>query len=155
MLAGAPACTPQKPAAGPLAERSAAGLEQVAVIIRSGSRVHRFVAEVARSPEEQAVGLMHRQSLAPDRAMLFPYDPPQPASFWMKNTLIPLSIAFVDEAGRVIEIRDMEPCAAEPCPMYGADAPFVLAVEANLGWFEEAGVEVGARAELGGDPSGG
>ena len=145
MLAGAPACTPQKPAAGPLAERSAAGLEQVAVIIRSGSRVHRFVAEVARSPEEQAVGLMHRQSLAPDRAMLFPYDPPQPASFWMKNTLIPLDIVLIRPDGTIARIAaNTVPLSLEPVPSL---EPVAAVLEIAGGRAAELGIEPGDRVE--------
>src|SRR5687768_113042 len=90
MLAtGTAACTP---AQAPLLERSAAGLEQTRLTIHSGSKRHPFIVEIARTPQEQAQGLMNRQALAPDRGMIFPYDPPQPASFWMKNTLIPLDI---------------------------------------------------------------
>ena len=66
----------------------------------------------------------------------------------MKDTLIPLSIAFVDEAGRVIDVLDMQPCESDPCPTYGVDEPYVLAVEANLGWFDDHGVGAGDRAEL-------
>ena len=66
----------------------------------------------------------------------------------MKDTLIPLSIAFVDEAGRVIGMRDMQPCESDPCPTYGIDEPYVLAIEANLGWFDRAGIEVGDRVEV-------
>ena len=66
----------------------------------------------------------------------------------MKDTLVPLSIAFVNDTGRVIGVRQMQPCEADPCPTYGIDQPFVLAIEANLGWFDRAGIEVGDRAEL-------
>ena len=99
-------CTPSDPAQAPVAERSAAGLEQVPLTIRSASGTHRFTVEVARTPEEQATGLMHRQSLAPDRGMLFPYDTPQPASFWMKNTLIPLDMIFIRPDGTIARIAD-------------------------------------------------
>jgi uncharacterized membrane protein (UPF0127 family) len=80
--------------------------------------------------------------------MAFVFDAPSDTAFWMKDTLIPLSIAFVDDVGRVIGVRDMEPCEADPCPTYGVDRPFVLAIEANLGWFDRAGIRVGDRAEL-------
>jgi uncharacterized membrane protein (UPF0127 family) len=87
-------------------EQSAAGLQQVPLTITTaGGRKHRFTVEVARTPEEQAHGLMNRQSLAPDRGMLFPYDPPQPVAFWMKNTLIPLDMIFVAPGGSILRIE--------------------------------------------------
>ena len=117
MMSSAAACTPSTPAQAPLPERSAAGLEQVPLTIRSASGVHRFTVEVARSPEEQAKGLMHRESLAPDRGMLFPYDPPQSASFWMKNTLIPLDMIFIRPDGRIARIgENTVPLSLEPVP---------------------------------------
>jgi uncharacterized membrane protein (UPF0127 family) len=70
------------------------------------------------------------------------------SAFWMKDTPVPLSIAFVDDGGRIVTIREMEPCRAEPCPVYRSDAPFVLAIEANRGWFDRHGVGIGDRATL-------
>ena len=82
-------------------DRSPAGLEQVPLtIITADRQEHRFIVEVARTPEEQAHGLMYRQSLAPDRGMIFPYEPPRQVEFWMKNTLIPLDMIFVRADGR-------------------------------------------------------
>lgn len=75
--------------------------------IESGGRTHRFEVEVARTPEEQAQGLMFRASLAPDRGMIFPFDPPRPASFWMKNTLIPLDMIFIRADGTIARIAAM------------------------------------------------
>jgi hypothetical protein len=103
---------------------------------------------VADTREERADGLTGVEALPNDQGMAFVYDDPTTATYWMKDTPIPLSIAFVDGDGRVITIRDMEPCTADPCPMYGADAPYVLAIEANRGWFEDAGVGVGSRASF-------
>ena len=104
--------------------------------------------ELATTREERAAGLMGVEELPADQGMAFLYGEPTRNGFWMKDTLIPLSIAFVDQDGRVIAVRDMEPCSADPCPLYGAGEPYVLAVEANLGWFDDAGVEVGTRAVL-------
>jgi uncharacterized membrane protein (UPF0127 family) len=110
-------CTPGNPAQGPIAERSAAGLEQVPLTIRSASGPHHFTVEVAHTPEEQANGLMHRQSLAPDRGMLFPYEPPQDVSFWMKNTLIPLDMVFIRPDGTIARIAaNTVPLALDPVP---------------------------------------
>jgi uncharacterized membrane protein (UPF0127 family) len=104
--------------------------------------------EVADTASEQRRGLMGRESLPAGEGVAFVYEEPVESTFWMKDTVIPLSIAFVDEAARVIDVRDMQPCRADPCPSYGADEPFALAIEANLGWFDEHGVEAGDRAEL-------
>jgi uncharacterized membrane protein (UPF0127 family) len=99
------ACQPSPSTAVSL-ERSAAGLEQVPLTITTAKgKAHRFTVEVARTPEEQAHGLMDRQSLAPDRGMIFPYEPAQPVGFWMKNTLIPLDMIFVAPGGRILRIE--------------------------------------------------
>jgi uncharacterized membrane protein (UPF0127 family) len=111
-----------------------------------GSAVLRV--DVARSDAERRRGLMHVRSLPEDGGMAFVWTAPTDTGFWMKDTLVPLSVAFVDRDGRVVTIRDMTPCASDPCPVYSADAPFVLAVEANRGWFAEHGVAVGDRAVL-------
>jgi uncharacterized protein len=103
---------------------------------------------VAETPQARQMGLMGVEILPADEGMAFVFDEPVDSTFWMKDTLIPLSIAFVDENDRVIGVRDMQPCKADPCPTYGIEEPYVLAIEANLGWFDQAGVEIGDRAEL-------
>lgn len=103
---------------------------------------------IADESGEQRRGLMGVEDLPADEGMAFVFDEPVRSTFWMKNTLIPLSIAFVDESRRVIGVRDMQPCEADPCPHYGVDEPYVLAIEANLGWFDEHGIAAGDRAEL-------
>jgi uncharacterized protein len=104
--------------------------------------------DVAETPREQEKGLMGVEELPADGGMAFVFDGPTDSTFWMKDTLIPLSIAFVDQDGRVIWLLDMQPCEDDPCPTYGIDEPYVLAIEANLGWFDQAGVEVGDHAKL-------
>ena len=104
--------------------------------------------DVADTDQERREGLMGVEELPDDQGMAFVWDEPVQSTFWMKDTLIPLTVAFVDDSGRVIGTRDMQPCPEEPCPSYGVDEPYVLAVEANLGWFEEHGIRPGDRAEL-------
>jgi len=104
--------------------------------------------DVAETAQARQTGLMGVERVPADEGMAFVFDEPVDSTFWMKDTLTPLSIAFVDENGRVIGVLDMQPCEADPCPTYGIDEPYVLAIEANLGWFAEAGIEVGDRAEL-------
>lgn len=113
----AAACGSATTAPKPALERSAAGLEQVRLKIKSGRKTHKFIVEVARTPEQQAQGLMFRQSLAPDRGMIFPYEAAQPASFWMKNTLIPLDIIFIRPDGTIARIAENTvPLSLDPIP---------------------------------------
>lgn len=104
--------------------------------------------QVADSDAERARGLMHVTQLPSQHGMAFVFDTPTTGRFWMKDTLIPLSIAFVGEDGSIVGVREMTPCEADPCPTYGVDDPYVLAVEANRAYFDEHDIRVGARAEL-------
>ena len=137
------ACSKLGPSPAEPAGLSPAGLEQIPVTIASGQRQHRFTAEVARTPEQQAQGLMHRQSLAPDRGMLFPYAPPQPASFWMKNTLIPLDIIFIRPDGTIARIAEQTvPLSLEPVPSL---EPVSAVLEIAGGRAAELGIKPGDR----------
>jgi len=103
--------------------RSPAGLEQVPLTITSGKKTHRFTVELARTAEEQAMGLMNRSELAPDRGMVFPFEPPREASFWMKNTLIPLDMIFVRADGTIANIEaNTVPLSLDPVFSAGAVA---------------------------------
>jgi uncharacterized protein len=104
--------------------------------------------EIADNTTLRDRGLMGRQSLATDSGMAFLWPQPTTATFWMKDTLIPLSIAFWDSSGKIVAIKEMTPCSSDPCPTYGAPVPFAGAVEANPGWFDRNGVQVGDRVQL-------
>ena len=91
---------------------------------------------------------MGRTALPSDQGMVFVFDRPTTDGFWMKNTLIPLSIAFWDERNRVVAILDMPPCRDDLCPTYEPDQPYVGAVEANLGYFEDHSIEVGDQVKF-------
>jgi uncharacterized membrane protein (UPF0127 family) len=99
--------------------------------------------EIADAPSERARGLMERTELADDAGMIFVFTEDSTSGFWMKDTLIPLSIAFYDEGGRIVRILDMEPCRQDPCPVYDPGAAYRGALEANKGAFRRWGVEVG------------
>ncbi len=104
--------------------------------------------EVATTPEEHEQGLMNRESLPDDAGMFFVFPSEQKdVSFWMKDTLIPLSIAVADADGRITKIVDMDPCEADPCEVYPVGS-FTTALEVNQGAFADWGVEVGDRMEL-------
>jgi len=103
---------------------------------------------IAETDAQKAKGLMGVTHLAPDAGMVFLWTQPTTARFWMKDTLIPLSIAFIDAGDRVVDLRDMRPCRSDSCNQYGARAPYTIAIEMNLGWFENHGVQRGDRVEL-------
>ncbi len=88
------------------------------------------------------------KELGPDTGMAFLLDAPSDTSFWMKNTLIPLSVAFWDDDGRVLDILEMTPCTTDSCPTYTPRAPYTTALEMNAGWFRRHGVQIGDPVEL-------
>jgi|SRR6266550_380105 uncharacterized protein len=101
---------------------------------------HKAVAEVVTTPEQRANGLMRRFSLQPDHGMLFVFERPQPLGFWMKNTYIPLSIAFIDATGRIVSIDDMKPLDEST---HWSKAPALYALEMKQGWFAGKGIAAG------------
>jgi uncharacterized protein len=123
---------------------SACGAEQGprAVIETMGDKVTVHV-EVADTRAERAHGLMGRRELPDDAGMVFVFPTTSTSAFWMKNTLIPLSIAFYDESGTIVRILDMEPCTLEPCLLYDPEASYRGALEVNRGAFERWGVHAG------------
>ena len=118
----------------------AAGLPTVALTING----HKVTAEIAATPGERATGLMNRFSLRPDNGMLFIFERPEPLSFWMKNTFIPLSIAFLDTDGRILNIEDMAP---QTETTHWSKGPALYALEMRKGWFMERGVKPGDRVD--------
>jgi len=105
----------------------------------------KLTLELAVTQEETAQGLMFRPRLAPDRGMLFIFEQERIPSFWMKNTLIPLDIVFLDPAGRVVDISaDARPCQGEPCPQYRPRTPALAVLEINSGAAASHGVVPGA-----------
>lgn len=104
--------------------------------------------EVADTPDEREVGLMNRPSLPEDAGMIFLFEDDTSGGFWMKNTLIPLSIAFADADGTIVSILDMDPCEADPCEIYDPGVSYRSALEVNQGAFGRWGVQVGDRLTL-------
>jgi uncharacterized membrane protein (UPF0127 family) len=103
---------------------------------------HPIIAELASTPEQQAQGLMHRFSLKPDHGMLFVFERTERRSFWMKNTYIPLSIAFIAPDGRIVNIEQMAPHDESP---HWSKAPVRYALEMRKGWFAERSIVPGDR----------
>lgn len=91
---------------------------------------------------------MGRESLGEDEGMVFVFFEESTGGFWMKDTLIPLSIAFFDAEGTIVDILDMEPCESEPCESYFPSSPYFGALEVNKGAFAEWGIEIGDHIEV-------
>jgi hypothetical protein len=104
--------------------------------------------EVARTPTEQSIGLMYRDRLPDNRGMLFPFKPPRPVGFWMKNVKISLDMVFLLN-GRVIEIaNNVSPCKVEPCPLYGPSQAVDQVIELRGNRARELGLKVGDRLTI-------
>jgi uncharacterized protein len=101
---------------------------------------HALRVEVAVTDAQRSRGLMHRDKLAKNDGMLFVFDDPGYHTMWMMNTLIPLSVAFVDGEGRILNILDMEPQTLDP---HAAAGPARYAVETNKGWFAQRRIKAG------------
>ena len=144
LAAALAACQPSASNAVELG-RSAAGLDQVPLTIASQGKKHRFIVEMASTVDEQATGLMNRSSLDPDRGMIFPFDPPRQASFWMKNTLIPLDMIFIRADGSIANIApNTVPLSLEP--VY-SDGEVTAVLEIAGGRSAELGVQAGDKVE--------
>ena len=105
--------------------------------------------EVAQTRQQQALGLMSRETLADDRGMLFPFSPPESVRFWMKNVLIPLDMVFVYQGEVAAIASDVPPCTTEPCPTYGPDEQLVdYVIELRGGLAEDIGIQIGDPIEI-------
>lgn len=100
--------------------------------------------EVAATPSTRETGLMNRFSIPPDEGMVFVFPQPQPLAFWMRNTYAPLSIAFIDADGRILNIEDMAPRSDDTHDSKGIA---LYALEMRQGWFRRHGIEAGARVK--------
>ena len=104
--------------------------------------IHVITAEIASTPQSRMIGLMMRERLAPNHGMVFVFEDKSQHCFWMRNTLIPLSIAFIDDDGTVVSIADMSPKSeASTCPQ----RPVRYALEMDQGWFAKRGVTTGNK----------
>jgi uncharacterized membrane protein (UPF0127 family) len=117
------------------------------VIQTEGEPVHARV-EIAETDEQRQFGLMFRHELDGIGGMVFLFPEQTSGGFWMKNTFVPLSIAFFDERGRIVRILDMEPCPGDPCPVYDPGVPYHGALEVEQGMFERWGIERGDRIRV-------
>lgn len=132
-------------AAGPAAGQSRAQPPLPTVKLTAG--IHVITAEVAATHQTRMVGLMHREKLATNHGMLFVFEDKAQQCFWMRNTLVPLTIAFVDDDGTIVQLADMAPKSEVS---HCSEKPVRYALEMEQGWFARRGVAAGAR--LGGLP---
>jgi len=105
----------------------------------------KLFVEIAASEYTRSIGLMYRQSMPDSCGMLFVFEEEQVLSFWMKNTYIPLSIAYLDGSGYIVSIKDMEPHDEKSI---SSDYPAVYALEMNKGWFLKKDIRVGDKLEF-------
>ena len=108
-------------------------------IVTADGEVHRLQVEIADTPEERSVGLSGRPEIEPDTGMLF-INPNQATGFWMKDTLAPLSIAFLARCGEILDIQDMEPQSLD---LHNTDEEYLFGLEVPQGWFAANAIEPG------------
>jgi len=126
----------------PLVLVAASAAAQPLPVTQLSAGMHLIRAEVAADMSSRSQGLMHRKSLAPNAGMLFIFDEAAPHCMWMKNTYIPLSVAFIDAQGVIINIADMQPHSEQS---HCAARPAVFALEMTQGWFAQRGIKAGAK----------
>lgn len=115
------------------------------IILKNGKTIN---LQLAVTEQEQETGLMYRKSLDENSGMLFIYQDEQIRSFWMKNTLIPLDIIFIDSNNRIIDIQSAEPCKKNPCIDYISKYPAKYVLETNQGYSEKNNISIGDKIEL-------
>lgn len=113
-------------------------------VISLNAGMHVIKAEVAAREAERQQGLMYREKMGPNEGMVFLFDAPAGVCMWMKNTFIPLSVAFIDESGRIVNIEDMQPQTTDS---HCAKKPVRYALEMNLGWFRQKNIKPGMMIE--------
>ena len=106
--------------------------------------MHRIDAQVAQSPQERQIGLMHRKEMPPHEGMLFIFEQPATQCFWMKNTLLPLTAAFVADDGTIVNLADMKPQALDS---HCSTQPVRYVLEMNQGWFAKRSIKAGAKLQ--------
>lgn len=112
--------------------------------IRLNASIYNIQVEVAQTPDQREIGLMYRKTMGPNDGMLFAFEEPGQQCFWMKNTLLPLSVAFVADDGTIVNIDDMKPLTLDGhCSKN--EVRFVL--EMNQGWFAKRGLKAGEKLQ--------
>ncbi|WP_153145796.1 DUF192 domain-containing protein [Dechloromonas sp. H13] len=121
---------------------AAAGAQNAMPVLELNAGFHRIEAEVAATDQNRQVGLMNRKAMPPQRGMLFVFPQENTHCMWMRNTLIPLSVAFIDADGVIINIENMQPQTEDN---HCAKVPARYALEMNLDWFAQRGIKPGMK----------
>ena len=122
--------------------------ETTKVTITSSKAETVVYAEIADNPVKRTMGLMNRSSLDESTGMLFIFEDEQQRSFWMKDTLIPLDIMFIDSEFNIVDIQTMQPCKKVICPSYKSASPAMYALEVNTGFAAKHEVKVGDKIRI-------
>ncbi|MDJ1171175.1 DUF192 domain-containing protein [Roseofilum sp. BLCC_M154] len=146
-MIGCVGSTPPAASVDPIAQESAKGqqLEVSARVDISGAIIE---LEVARTPEQQALGLMYRPQLPDNRGMLFPFPDPRVVTFWMRNVPVPLDMVFLLDGEVKAIASSVPPCTTPSCPVYGPDEAVNQVIELRSGRAAELGLQVGDRLEI-------
>ena len=131
--------------AGPALAQDAPQMDLPRVQLTAG--MHRIDAQVAQTPDQRSIGLMFRKDMPHHEGMLFVFEQPSGLCFWMKNTLLPLTAAFVADDGTIVNLADMKPQTTDS---HCASKPVRYVLEMNQGWFAKRGFKAGSK--LGGTP---
>jgi uncharacterized protein len=128
-----------------VAAAASTGFDRGAATITARTGTSRVVlkVEIARTPAQRGQGLMNRRSLGAKAGMVFLYPGDHRGGYWMKDTLIPLDIAFADARGKILRILTMQPCRRDPCRVYDPKVAYRTALEVNAGSFRRWGVRAG------------
>ncbi len=121
-----------------------AGAQQAFKTTKLSAGMHIIEAEVAANDPQRQQGLMHREKMGNNAGMVFVFDQPAKQCMWMKNTPLPLSVAFIDEQGKVVNIEDMQPKSLES---HCSAKPAKYALEMNVGWFKQRNIKPGIKIE--------
>jgi uncharacterized membrane protein (UPF0127 family) len=130
----------------PISTAAQTGPQPPLPTIQLNAGMHVIQAEVATAPDERAAGLMFRKEMGANAGMLFGFEPAAIQCFWMRNTLLPLSIAFLADDGSIVNIEDMKPQTTDS---HCAAKPVRFALEMNQGWFAKRGLKPGMRVQGG------
>ncbi len=112
--------------------------------VKLASGMHRIDVQVAATPEQRQIGLMFRKDMPQHEGMIFIFDQPAQQCFWMKNTLLPLSAAFIADDGTIVNIEDMKPLVLDS---HCSAKPVRYVLEMNKGWFAKKGIKAGSQLQ--------
>ena len=112
--------------------------------VQLSAGIHNIQAEVAQTNDQREIGLMYRRTMGNNEGMIFAFEQPGPQCFWMKNTLLPLSVAFVADDGTIVNLDDMKPQTLDG---HCSKKPVRFVLEMNQGWFAKRGIKAGEKLQ--------